>query len=186
MSDSVSRGDVPGGGARTRCTEDIEADPRHATGRGLLMVSVAYPRECTQCADHDSNVRDDSHGKNGVVVYIEVSEVVYHLEQQPEHARQGAAAVDTSEMLQDMNAMSAEVTTAKEFGWTWRTDVQPSLHHKGAHYEIYQVTYRLQVGFVYLGEARVDNQIQKTAERFVSHQLVNEVSDAQIYFCIID
>lgn len=45
------------------------------------MVGVADPRECTQGANHDSDVCYNPHDKDSVVVDIEVPEIVDDLEQ---------------------------------------------------------------------------------------------------------
>lgn len=63
------------------------------------MMCVANPREGTQGADSDCQVRRYSSRKNSIVADIAVSECVHYFKDKPEYARQRASTVDASEML---------------------------------------------------------------------------------------
>lgn len=63
------------------------------------MMCVSYPREGTESADHDGDVGDYPHYKNGIVCDIEVAEIVNDLEQQPDDTRKSTTAMNTTQML---------------------------------------------------------------------------------------
>jgi hypothetical protein len=44
-------------------------------------MGIADPRESAESANHDSDVRYNPHGKNSVVVHVEMAKVVHNLEQ---------------------------------------------------------------------------------------------------------
>ena len=66
----------------------------------LLMMIISDPRKSAESADHDGNIREDSHNEDCVVTNFHMREVVDHFVEQPCHSRKSASAVDTSKMLE--------------------------------------------------------------------------------------
>lgn len=63
------------------------------------MVGVPNPGECADCTGGDSEIRENSYNKNGVVKLRAVTVGVDDLQHEPTKTRKCTTAMDSSEVL---------------------------------------------------------------------------------------